>query len=309
MQIWPALAKPPRAVWRAASSTSPSARSAIGELPPSSSESLLDAGHARDGLAHRGRAGERDLAHPPVGAQGRAEGRAVAGEALQAERRQARLEEDLGQLQGRQRGGRGGLEDDRVARRQRGRDLVQGEQHREVERGDRDHHAARHAQRQAELAGAVGRGVERQHLAAQLGALERRPAGSGRDSGRPRRGPRRAAFPARSRACGRRRRPAARAGPRPFAGSRCAGRPSARPSAWRPRRRRRAHARRRPGSRSAPRRRSRPTTGCGSRAGRCRSTHSPARNIFIGIRAPASRPPRPSPPAPGARRRSRRRGT
>src|SRR5205823_11256137 len=69
---------------------------------------LLHARDARDRLAHVGRAREADLAHARVGAEERAEQRAGAGDALERERRQAGLEQEIGRASCRKRGGEGG---------------------------------------------------------------------------------------------------------------------------------------------------------------------------------------------------------
>ena len=90
--------------------------------------------------------------------------------------RQTRVDEALGQRQRRiEGGGAGGLEDDGVAGRQRRSDLVQHQQRRVVERGDRDDHADRLTDREADLveARALVR-IQGQRVAVELGTLERR---------------------------------------------------------------------------------------------------------------------------------------
>ena len=68
---------------------------------------------------------------------------AVARYHLEEMLRQARLQGECGQAQGRQRGGLGGLEDDRVARCERREGPPGGDGHREVPGGDDADHAER----------------------------------------------------------------------------------------------------------------------------------------------------------------------
>ena len=122
-----------------------------------------------------GRAGEGDLAYPRVGDERVAQHAAGADEHRQHALGQPRVDEALGERQRGQRGRAGRLEHDRVARGQRGCELVQHEQGRVVERRDGHHDSARLAEREADLvlAGAAV-GVQRQGLAVELGALEGR---------------------------------------------------------------------------------------------------------------------------------------
>ena len=104
-----------------------------------------------------------------------AERAARAGQHRQHALGQPGVDEARRQRQRGQRGVAGRLEDDRVPGRQRRRDLVQHQQRREVERGDRDDDADRLADGEADLVEARARvRVQRQGVAVELGALERR---------------------------------------------------------------------------------------------------------------------------------------
>ncbi len=89
----------------------------------------------------------------------RVDGFLVAVHDLEHARRQAGLEEQLGQPHRHRRVALGGLEDERVAARQRGAGLPQRDHRREVERGDARDHAERLAQRVHVDAGAGALGV------------------------------------------------------------------------------------------------------------------------------------------------------
>ena len=120
------------------------------------------------GSAHR--------AGPSVGA--------VAGEALQAERRQARLEQDLGQLQGATSGvALAGLRMTALPAASAGATLCSASSIGKLNGviATTTPHGTRSVR--PNLPAPLARGVERQHLAAQLRALERRPGGGGRGSG------------------------------------------------------------------------------------------------------------------------------
>jgi hypothetical protein len=133
---------------------------------------LLHPGGACDVLPDRGGPGERDLADPWVADQGVAEFAAGPGQHVQDARRQPGVGEGTGQGQRGERGGPGRFEHHGVPGGQRGCDLVQHQQRGVVERRDRDHHAARLAQREADLvlAGSAV-GVQRQGVPVELGAL------------------------------------------------------------------------------------------------------------------------------------------
>ena len=88
-------------------------------------------------------AGEGDLAHPRVAAQGVAEGAARSGQTLHRLCRRARLREQLDQLEGGQRRVGGRLDDAGIAGGERRSHLVAHQVQREVERADADHHPAR----------------------------------------------------------------------------------------------------------------------------------------------------------------------
>jgi hypothetical protein len=135
------------------------------------------AGDPRDPLAGPGASREADLAHARIGAQRVPELAPGAGDARDRLRVQSGLEEDLGERERREGRLPRGLEDDRVACGERGRDLVQDEEEGEVEGRDRDDDAAGLAQREPEAPEtAVRGGVERQAVAVELGALEARRA-------------------------------------------------------------------------------------------------------------------------------------
>jgi hypothetical protein len=104
---------------------------------------LFDPRHARDSLTDGSRPGERDLSDAPVRDQQIAQLAARTGQHRQHAVRQSGIDETACERQGCQRRGACGLEDNRVARGQRWRDLVQNKQGRIVEWGDRDYHAAR----------------------------------------------------------------------------------------------------------------------------------------------------------------------
>ena len=87
-------------------------------------------------------------------------------------RRQAGVEQHLHQQRGAERRRLRRLDDDGVAGRQRGRDLVRDHVQRRVERRDAADHAARHPDRERHPVRVAGRGLDRHHLADQpLGFL------------------------------------------------------------------------------------------------------------------------------------------
>ena len=98
---------------------------------------------------------------------------AGAGDDAEPALGQARLEQDLGQLERRDRRLPGGLEDDRVAGGDRRPELVGDEVEREVEGADRADHAVGDPQHHAELAGAGRGGLHRHRAAGQLARLDR----------------------------------------------------------------------------------------------------------------------------------------
>ena len=89
----------------------------------------------------------------------RVDGFLVAVDHLEHAGRQARLDEQLGQPDRHRRVTLAGLEDERVAARQRGPGLPQRDHRREVERGDPGDHAERLTQRVHVDAGARALGV------------------------------------------------------------------------------------------------------------------------------------------------------
>ncbi len=96
---------------------------------------------------------------------------AAAGEAIDCLRRQTGFQQDFDELQTRERSVAGGLEHHGVAGGQRRADFVAGQIERKVERRDGHHHAAGHAQREAEFSLPVGGAVQRQHFAADAFGL------------------------------------------------------------------------------------------------------------------------------------------
>ena len=128
---------------------------------------FLQPRHAADGLADVAAPGEADLADARIRAEPAPDFAAGAGHDLDGLRRQARVQQHLGELQRHQRGVRGGLENGAVAGRERGADLVAYEVEREVERRHCQHHAARHAQREAEAVAGGRRPVQRHDFRAE----------------------------------------------------------------------------------------------------------------------------------------------
>ena len=119
-------------------STSASAKTMFGLLPPSSSVTFfrLPAGRLHDQLADLGRAGERDLVHVRVRGQRGAGGLAEAGDDVDHAVGDAGLGDQLGQPQRGQRRLLGGLEHHGAAGRQRRAELPRRHQQREVPRDD-----------------------------------------------------------------------------------------------------------------------------------------------------------------------------
>ena len=154
MQLWPAWEKAWIWALSAAVSQSPSSLTISGALEPSSRLTFLCGTLAADVPADRGRAGEGDRLGQRVLDDRVADLRAGAGDDAEPALGQARLDQDLGQLQGRDRRLPGGLEDDRVAGGDRRAELVGDEVEREVEGADRADHPVGDAQHHAELAGA-----------------------------------------------------------------------------------------------------------------------------------------------------------
>ena len=101
-------------------------------------------GRLADGAADLGRAGEGDLVDALLGDE-RRPGRAVSGDDVDDARRQPRLDADFGEGERGQRRIFGGLQNDRVARGERGGDLPGEHEKREVPRDDLPADADRHA--------------------------------------------------------------------------------------------------------------------------------------------------------------------
>ena len=126
-----------------------------------------------DAPADAAGAGERDQLHALVGDEHVADLRRRAGDDVQPAGRQAGLFLERREEERRQRRRRRGLEHDRAAGGERGRDLVRDEVEREVERRDRADDPDRQPQRERELPCAGGRSVHRNHLAGELACLDR----------------------------------------------------------------------------------------------------------------------------------------
>ena len=175
MQTWPALTKPPRAIAAAAASMSASGSTTTGHDAPSSSESFLTPACSvmrvpvavdpvKEILSTRGSRDQR-VAQLAAG----------AGEHRQHALGQAGVDEARGERQRGQRCGARRLEHHGVPGRQGRRDLVQHQQRRVVERRDGHDDPDRLAHREADLVEArSGVRVQRQRVAVELGALERR---------------------------------------------------------------------------------------------------------------------------------------
>ena len=117
-------------------------------------------------------AGEGDLAHPRIGARGVAQLAARTGEALDALGRSpasSRISMSLSAVQGRS---VAGLTTTALPAASAGPTLCSTSSQREVERGDRHHHAARHPEREPEAARRRRRAVQRHALAVELGSLD-----------------------------------------------------------------------------------------------------------------------------------------
>ena len=173
MQLWPACEKACSFALSAAVSQSPSEWTISGAFEPSSRLTFL--------WGTRLRMPQPTLAEPvKLSAAGQlvlddrvADLRAGAGDDAEPALRQARLDQDRGQLQRRDRRLPGRLEDDRVAGGDRRPELVGDEVEGEVEGADRADHAVGDAQHHAELAGARRGGLHRHGAAAQLARLDR----------------------------------------------------------------------------------------------------------------------------------------
>ena len=150
---------------------------------------LLVGDAAADAPADPGRAGEGERPGQLVLDDRVADLRAGAGDDAEPALGQARLDQDLGQLQRRDRRLSGRLENDRVAGGDRRPELVGDQVEREVEGADRADDAVGDAQHHAELAGARRGGLHRHRAAGQLARLDRREgqrvgAAGGLDPGR-----------------------------------------------------------------------------------------------------------------------------
>ncbi len=136
-QTWPWLKKMPLTMPSTAWSSGASSKTMLAALPPSSR--LRRVPRARDAaldlLADLGRAGERDLVDVAV-LDERLTDRGAAGDDVDDAGREVALRDDLGERQCRQRRRLGGLQHDRVARRERRGDLPGRHQQREVPRDD-----------------------------------------------------------------------------------------------------------------------------------------------------------------------------
>ena len=150
-QLWPAFWISALTIAGTALSRSASAKTTLGDLPPSSS-SIGTSRRAHTSATSRAGGGAADERHVvDAGVLGeRGAGRAVAGRDLDHPARHARLLGELGEAQRRHRRQLGRLDDHRVAGRQRGRGAARGDLQRVVERDDLRAHAPRLAHRVVE---------------------------------------------------------------------------------------------------------------------------------------------------------------
>ena len=145
MQVWPVAANTPATTPLAAAARSASANTTCGDLPPSSSVTLVEVlrGRLGDRPAGRGGAGERDLVHAGVpGQRGAGLPRQPRHHVDDPGGKPASANSRAKPERGR-RGVLGRLDHDRAARRQRGRELPGQQQQRRVPRRDRRDHADR----------------------------------------------------------------------------------------------------------------------------------------------------------------------
>ena len=154
-QSWPALANTASGAAAAARSRSASAKTTFADLPPSSSVTRLIVPAAPAAMP-------RPTSVEPVNAIFATSGMldqalpahaAGPGDHVQHALGQARLERDPLQLERGQRRQLGRLQHDRVAGRERGRDLPRGDHEREVPRHDQAHDAERLAEGHVDAAG------------------------------------------------------------------------------------------------------------------------------------------------------------
>ena len=148
-------------------SKSQSAKTIIGDLPPSSSVTGISfsAAALRDDLAGLDRAGEGHLAHQRVATSGAPHSGPKPGQHVEAAGRQHAVHQ-LADAQHRERRLLGRLHHHRVARHQRRRDLQRHQQHRHVPGDDGADHAERLAHRHAQHVRREGHALALQ-LAAQ----------------------------------------------------------------------------------------------------------------------------------------------
>ena len=150
MQVCPVAAKTPAMMPLAAASRSASGNTTWADLPPSSSVTRarwLVAPSATSMPVLR-RAGERDLVDAGVAHERAPDGGAVAGDDVEDAVRDARLGDELGQLERGHRRVVARLDDHRAAGGQRRRELPGQQQQRRVPRHDRRDHADRLAPRE-----------------------------------------------------------------------------------------------------------------------------------------------------------------
>ena len=128
-------------------------------LPPISRCTFLNDGAACSETVRPtlGRSGKRDDAHVGVLRERVADLLAAAGDEIDDARRDARLLEDLHEIDRRERRQRRRLEHDRVAADQRGNDFPRRDRHRKIPRRDDRADAQRLADRHRELVAQLGR--------------------------------------------------------------------------------------------------------------------------------------------------------
>ena len=163
-QSWPALSKTAYGAPRPPLLEVGVGEDDVGRLAAELERDALDrrGGALHHRAAHLGRAGEADLRHVRMLDEAAADDRALADEDVDDALRDPGLEHELGQPQRRQRRQLGGLQDDRVAARERGPELPRGDVEREVPRHDQ----ADDAERLAE--GDVDAAADRDRLAVVL---------------------------------------------------------------------------------------------------------------------------------------------
>ena len=159
MQVWPEAPKMPARTPSAARSRLASAKTILGDLPPSSRghRYQVPPGGGRDLPANGRAAGEAHLGHAATD-QRPPHLRRAAHDVDDPRRKPGRLKQ-LAELERRHRGVLGGLDDDTIARSQRRRKLVREQTHRRIPRRDQCHDPQRFAGRVVERIALVERNL------------------------------------------------------------------------------------------------------------------------------------------------------